>query len=160
MNVEALDHVNIITDRLDETADFYGKLLGLVRKDAPPPLTPETATWMFDAQDRAIIHINFGSGDALIQPDSVPQLEQVVLLLNRNPDLSLAINGHTDSQGSAERNAALSLERAQAVVDALREHGIDAGRLVAEGFGDTMPVADNASAEGRARNRRVELVRR
>lgn len=58
MNVEALDHVNIITDRLDETAEFYGRLLGLVRKDAPPPLTPETATWMFDAQDRAIIHIN------------------------------------------------------------------------------------------------------
>ena len=115
---------------------------------------------LIDEDGRAIIHINFGSGDALIQPDSVPQLEQVVLLLNRNPDLSLAINGHTDSQGSAERNAALSLERAQAVVDALREHGIDAGRLVAEGFGDTMPVADNASAEGRARNRRVELVRR
>jgi catechol 2,3-dioxygenase-like lactoylglutathione lyase family enzyme len=58
MNVEALDHVNIITDKLDETAEFYGKLLGLVRRDAPPPLTPETATWMFDAQDRAIIHIN------------------------------------------------------------------------------------------------------
>ena len=58
MNVEALDHVIIITDKLDETADFYGKLLGLVRKDAPPPLTPETATWMFDEQDRAIIHIN------------------------------------------------------------------------------------------------------
>ena len=58
MNVEALDHVNIITDKLDETAEFYGKLLGLVRKDAPPPLTPQNATWMFDAEDRAIIHIN------------------------------------------------------------------------------------------------------
>ena len=58
MNVEALDHVNIITDKLDETAEFYGKLLGLVRKDAPPPLTPQTATWMFDAEGRAIIHIN------------------------------------------------------------------------------------------------------
>jgi len=58
MNVEALDHVNIITDRLDETAEFYENLLGLVRKDAPPPLTPRTATWMFDGQDRAIIHIN------------------------------------------------------------------------------------------------------
>ena len=58
MNVEALDHVNIITDKLHETADFYGKLLGLVCKDAPPPLTPETAQWMFDAQNRAIIHIN------------------------------------------------------------------------------------------------------
>src|SRR5688500_12570075 len=58
MNVEALDHVNIITDKLEETAEFYGRLLGLVRKDAPPPLTPQTATWMFDARDRAIIHIN------------------------------------------------------------------------------------------------------
>ena len=58
MNVEALDHVNIITDRLDETADFYGQLLGLERRDAPPPLTPQNATWMFDAEGRAIIHIN------------------------------------------------------------------------------------------------------
>jgi catechol 2,3-dioxygenase-like lactoylglutathione lyase family enzyme len=58
MNVEALDHVNIITDRLDETADFYGKLLGLERRDAPAPLTPLNATWMFDGENRAIIHIN------------------------------------------------------------------------------------------------------
>jgi catechol 2,3-dioxygenase-like lactoylglutathione lyase family enzyme len=58
MNVEALDHVNIITDRMDDTARFYGTLLGLERRDAPPPLTPQNATWMFDAQGRAIIHIN------------------------------------------------------------------------------------------------------
>lgn len=58
MKVEALDHINIITDRLDETARFYAELLGLDRRDAPPPLTPQNATWMFDAEDRAIIHIN------------------------------------------------------------------------------------------------------
>lgn len=58
MNVEALDHVNIITDRLDETADFYTKLLGLERRDAPAPLTPQNATWMYDSENRAIIHIN------------------------------------------------------------------------------------------------------
>ena len=58
MNVEALDHVNIITDSLDRTAEFYGTLLGLERRDAPPPLTPQTATWMFDGTNRAIIHIN------------------------------------------------------------------------------------------------------
>jgi len=115
---------------------------------------------LIDEDGRAIIHLNFGTGDAVIQPDSIPQLEQVVLLLNRNPELSLSINGHADSQGSAARNMALSLERAQAVVDALREHGIGEARLIAEGFGDTEPVADNATAEGRARNRRVELVRR
>jgi catechol 2,3-dioxygenase-like lactoylglutathione lyase family enzyme len=58
MKVEALDHVNIITDDLDKTAEFYSELLGLERRDAPPPLTPQTATWMFDAEDRAIVHIN------------------------------------------------------------------------------------------------------
>lgn len=58
MQVEALDHVNIITDRLDETAQWYADLLQLERRDAPPPLTPQTAQWMFDAQGRAIIHIN------------------------------------------------------------------------------------------------------
>jgi catechol 2,3-dioxygenase-like lactoylglutathione lyase family enzyme len=75
MNVDALDHVNIITDKLDATADFYGNLLGLVRKNAPPPLTPETATWMFDAADRAIIHINsldcHRAYDREIQPGSL-----------------------------------------------------------------------------------------
>src|SRR5690606_1940849 len=115
---------------------------------------------LIDEDGRAIIHLNFGTGDAVIQPDSIPQLEQVVLLLNRNPELSLSINGHADSQGSAARNMALSLERDQAVVAALREHGIGEARLIAEGFGDTEPVADNATAEGRARNQRVELVRR
>ena len=58
MQVEALDHVNIITDRLEETARWYVDMLNLERRDAPPPLTPETAQWMFDRQGRAIVHIN------------------------------------------------------------------------------------------------------
>ena len=58
MTVEALDHVNIITDRLDATAAFYADLLELERRDAPPPLTRDTAAWMFDRNGRAIVHIN------------------------------------------------------------------------------------------------------
>ncbi len=58
MNVNALDHVNIITDRLDVTAEFYKTLLGLERRDGPAPLTPQNAQWMFDGAGRAIIHIN------------------------------------------------------------------------------------------------------
>lgn len=58
MKVEALDHVNIITDNLDGSARFYEELLGLERRDAPPPLTPQTAQWMYDDAGRAIIHIN------------------------------------------------------------------------------------------------------
>jgi catechol 2,3-dioxygenase-like lactoylglutathione lyase family enzyme len=58
MKVESLDHVNIITADLGGTCLFYSELLGLDRRNAPPPLTPETAQWMFDQQDRAILHIN------------------------------------------------------------------------------------------------------
>ncbi|MFN3456969.1 MAG: VOC family protein [Novosphingobium sp.] len=58
MQVNALDHVNIITDRLDETAEFYKALLGLERRDGPPPLTRENAQWMYDAGGKAIVHIN------------------------------------------------------------------------------------------------------
>lgn len=58
MQVNWLDHVNVITDRLDETAEFYKALLNLERRDAPPPLTPQNAQWMYDAGGKAIIHIN------------------------------------------------------------------------------------------------------
>ena len=58
MRVNRLDHVNIITDQLDATADFYAALLGLERRNAPPPLTPQNAQWMYDSAGLAIIHIN------------------------------------------------------------------------------------------------------
>jgi catechol 2,3-dioxygenase-like lactoylglutathione lyase family enzyme len=58
MTVQALDHINIITADLDGTCDFYADLLGLERRNAPSPLTPQTAQWMFDREDRAILHIN------------------------------------------------------------------------------------------------------
>ncbi|MFK7840870.1 MAG: VOC family protein [Sphingorhabdus sp.] len=58
MQVQALDHVNIITSDLDETAQFYTDMFGLVRRNAPAPLTPENAQWMFDGNDNAIFHIN------------------------------------------------------------------------------------------------------
>ena len=58
MRVESLDHINIITDRMEETARFYSDLLQLERRNAPPPLTPGNAAWMFDEAGRAIIHIN------------------------------------------------------------------------------------------------------
>ncbi len=58
MRVNALDHVNIITSDLDGTARFYAELVGLRRQNGPPPLTPDNAQWMYDAEGRAILHIN------------------------------------------------------------------------------------------------------
>jgi catechol 2,3-dioxygenase-like lactoylglutathione lyase family enzyme len=75
MHVNRLDHVNIITDRLDETAQFYATLLGLHRRDAPPPLTPANAQWMHDENGQAILHINAvdcpRTYDRAVEPGSV-----------------------------------------------------------------------------------------
>ena len=75
MQVEALDHVNIITDDLDGTARFYADLLELERRDAPPPLTPQNAQWMYDKGGRAIFHINSEdcprTFDRTVQPGSL-----------------------------------------------------------------------------------------
>lgn len=73
--------------------------------------------------------------------------------------LRLSVNGHTDNTGTAPRNQALSERRAQAVVEALVERGVAAGRLTARGFGRNEPVDSNETAQGRSANRRVELVR-
>lgn len=114
---------------------------------------------LIDADGKAIIHVNFASGDGVVSEDSMPQIEQVALLLRNDPGLRLLIEGHTDDTGSVERNEALSLARADAVRDALRSHAVDAARLEVAGQGASRPVADNGDADGRARNRRVELVR-
>lgn len=112
-----------------------------------------------DADGRVAIEVNFAVDRAEILPDSQPQIAQVLALLQDDPSLRLSIDGHTDATGEAARNQRLSEARAQAVVAALTGEGIDASRLEARGHGQSTPVADNDSDEGRARNRRVELVR-
>jgi outer membrane protein OmpA-like peptidoglycan-associated protein len=82
-----------------------------------------------------------------------------VKLLKENPGLKLAIEGHTDDVGAKPANEKLSRDRAAAVVDALAAAGIARDRLKSSGAGADKPVADNATSEGRAKNRRVELVK-
>jgi OOP family OmpA-OmpF porin len=102
--------------------------------------------------------ILFDFGKSEIKPESEPALAQVAALLQANPALKAWVVGHTDNVGSPEANLTLSSARAGAVVKALTQRGIDAGRLAPHGAGPFAPVASNATDEGRARNRRVELV--
>jgi OOP family OmpA-OmpF porin len=103
--------------------------------------------------------ILFDTGSATIQPESTPTLKEIARALNQNADLRLRIEGHTDNTGSAEANQQLSERRAAAVRDHLvQRESIDASRLESAGMGQTAPVADNATPEGRQTNRRVELV--
>ncbi len=104
--------------------------------------------------------IYFNSGSAVLLDESEPMLKQVAEVVKASPEATLTIEGHTDNIGSAEYNQKLSEQRAAAVRDALvQRYGIAPGRLLAKGYGLTRPVETNATVQGRARNRRVELAR-
>lgn len=107
----------------------------------------------------AIYGIYFDTGKATIKPESKPALEEIAKLLAMQPALKLHVVGHTDNVGTLPSNMSLSKQRADAVVNTLvNEHKIAAARLVPNGVGPLAPVASNEAEEGRAKNRRVELV--
>ena len=108
----------------------------------------------------AIYAILFDTGKADIKPESEPAMQEIAKLLKQNAALKLYVVGHTDNVGARAMNMDLSKRRASAVMEELiAKHGISAGRLNSEGVGPLAPVASNDSAEGRAKNRRVELVK-
>ncbi|WP_169054045.1 OmpA family protein [Nitratireductor sp. XY-223] len=109
----------------------------------------------------ALYGIYFDTDKANIKPESAPTLEEMAKFLNGAPELSVVIVGHTDNQGSMDYNLGLSHRRAQSVVDALSSaHGISKERMVAAGAGFLAPVARNDTEDGRAKNRRVEMIPR
>lgn len=105
------------------------------------------------------LYVNFDTDKATIRPESAPTVAEVLTLLQQNPTLRLAVQGHTDNAGTSQHNQQLSEARAAAVVASLSQAGIAATRLQAAGFGQTKPLADNSTEEGKAKNRRVELVK-
>lgn len=105
----------------------------------------------------AVYGINFDTGKATLQPGSDQVLGEVVKLLQGHGEWRFEVQGHTDNVGAKAANLTLSDQRAKAVVAWLTTHGIAASRLVAKGYGDGKPLADNATDAGRAKNRRVEL---
>lgn len=111
-------------------------------------------------QKRARLYgILFDLDSAVIRPESKPVLDEVLEMLRGEASWKLTIEGHTDATGSEAHNLTLSQKRADSVKAYLVKEGIDSGRLNTSGFGETKPVADNATELGRAQNRRVELVR-
>jgi outer membrane protein OmpA-like peptidoglycan-associated protein len=106
----------------------------------------------------ALLGVQFDTNSATLRPDSTPTLNKALAVILKRPNSHWIVAGHTDSQGSEELNQKLSEARAAAVVAWLESNGVDQGRLQARGYGAARPVADNSTEQGRAQNRRVELV--
>jgi len=142
----------------NEGNDYY---LTVVVKEAMKQ--DVTANDMFEALNRdghIALYINFDTGKSTIKQESRPIIDQIVEMLNANQDLKISVEGHTDNVGNPKSNKTLSMERAKSVVAAITAKGIDAKRLSSSGYGQDKPVADNKTEEGRAKNRRVELVKK
>jgi OOP family OmpA-OmpF porin len=122
------------------------------------PNTPMGATvdargcWTY----AAVVLFDINSSE--VKSEAYPMLNEAVLIMKKNPDLNVEIDGHTDSTGTAAYNMVLSEKRAEAIKDHLVTRGIDPKRLTTKGFGFTRPAASNDTKEGRAKNRRVEFT--
>ena len=125
------------------------RLLAFIRDPNRPP---DSTSW-FDF-DR----LTFDRGSATVQPQSQEQLQNIASILKAYPNVHMRIGGYSDNVGVADRNLRMSNDRADGVMNALVNLGIAPDRLDARGFGDARPVANNTTAEGRARNRRISML--
>jgi outer membrane protein OmpA-like peptidoglycan-associated protein len=103
--------------------------------------------------------IKFDVNKATIKPESMGVINNIVKIMTEYPELKFSIEGHTDNDGSEESNLILSEKRALAVQNELIKLGISADKLTSKGFGESKPISDNTSSEGKAQNRRVEFVK-
>lgn len=137
-----------------------------VEAEAPPPPPPPPPAPVSGKGDTSgmvvkkkfvLRGVNFDTDKSTIRPDARIILEEAITTLKAEGEVTIAVEGHTDSQGSDQYNQGLSERRAKAVAEYLESHGIARSRMETTGFGESKPVADNDTADGRAQNRRVEL---
>ncbi|MBK8556382.1 MAG: PD40 domain-containing protein [Lewinellaceae bacterium] len=143
--------------QLAETATFDQPFL---LKIALQPLSDSSAVAAGKpVENKPIVlqNVFFETGSASLRTESTFELDRLADLLTENPTLNIKINGHTDDVGDEKSNQLLSENRARAVLDYLVKKGIDAARLQSVGYGETRPVADNNTEDGRAKNRRTEF---
>jgi OOP family OmpA-OmpF porin len=123
-------------------------------KPAPPPPPPVTKGTKIETLTGA----NFDFNKSVLRPDGKAKLDHAIKVMEDHPDLRVSVEGHTDSVGSDAYNQKLSERRANVTKEYMVSHGVSSSRITARGFGESKPVASNKTAEGRAQNRRVEIV--
>lgn len=128
------------------------------KEEAPPPPAPAPKPPAPAPKERIVLRgVNFDFDKSNIRSDAQVILDEAASLLGRNPEVAVSINGYTDATGTDAYNMKLSQRRAESVKSYLVGKGVAAGRLTTNGFGESNPVASNATKDGRAMNRRVEL---
>ncbi|CAM3454162.1 OmpA family protein [Elizabethkingia occulta] len=155
------DQGNIYIQLTGNTA--YGKINILQEEGFKQTITlikSDEIKKQLDEKGKAVLHINFDTDKASLKPDGTDAVKEIVKVLNADKALKIAINGYTDNSGNAEHNLKLSDARAQSVKGEIVKAGITEDRLLAKGFGQQSPIADNNTEEGKAQNRRVELIRK
>lgn len=117
----------------------------------------QKALWLESLRQIDVSGVAFEPNSATIAPGSDTSLIDLANLLRQAPELRIRVAGHTDNTGRAAVNLELSRSRARSVADYLADRGVAVDQLIAQGYGDTQPVADNGIESGRARNRRIEI---
>ncbi|NCU05953.1 MAG: OmpA family protein [Chitinophagaceae bacterium] len=140
-------------DGVNDEEDKCPNVAGVASNAGCPEIKEEIKTKI----EFAARSVFFTTGSAQLQKKSYAPLNEVATILKENPTLQLDVEGHTDNTGDAAKNQTLSENRAAAVKAYLVSQGIDAGRLTSAGYGSDKPIADNKTAAGKAKNRRVEL---
>ena len=152
--------VHVTSDSAVSGGNWSSYKLVVLQEDAGAQVV--TARKMLDELDKAgfiALYINFDTGKWDIRPESAGVVKEITALMQQQPALKISIEGHTDNVGTAAANKTLSENRARAVMQAVTAQGVAADRLRSAGHGQERPIADNRSEEGRAKNRRVELVK-
>lgn len=138
---------------------FYSESYFLKQKDKFEPIFMDIPLTRIEVGEKVILkNIFFETGKYILKPESKAELNKVVEFLNSNANIKVEIGGHTDNVGNDEDNMLLSDYRAHAVLEYLFEKKINPSRLIAKGYGETQPIADNETDEGRALNRRTEFM--
>jgi outer membrane protein OmpA-like peptidoglycan-associated protein len=171
------------TIRMSQWADNYGNISAVTRKDVSYGVMASADGYIMysanlDADTSAMRHLDirmiplaasgekvivlqnvfFETGSAALLPTSEPELNKLLWTLRKNTNLQIEIRGHTDNEGDEKSNMTLSEARAKAVYQYLLGRGIAAERLSYKGYGESQPIADNATAAGRKQNRRTEFL--
>lgn len=150
---EYLVHLGSVND-----GDYYA-IASISKESMAQEVSVNELLKQFDEQGFLALEVHFDNGKASIRPESSAILDQAADMLKQAATTKVEIAGHTDNVGAVEANLELSQQRAESVGAALVARGVAAGQFTAKGYGASAPVADNRSEEGRAKNRRVELVR-